>query len=179
MPIEKLADPEQIRDKPGGKITDPEAQREAERCAKERADAILKVQGARARSNLYSPEIIAELSYGVLGLMLADILNGTITPKDAKQAIEIARAALQINDKIIGSGADLAEKVGQQTPATRADAIAKATELMTELRKRGTAQMDGQRASAGLDDVDLDQFDLDDEDRPPTHLRVVESPQSA
>lgn len=174
MPVEKLADPEGLRDKPGGRYVDEKARAEARRCAAIRADYILAVSGAQLRAESFNSELIGSLSVGVVGLMLEQVLNGSVVAKDAKQAIEIAKIALAISDKATGfdpaPGAD-------NTAETRVEKVNQARRLEEVLRERGHATLDAAAEASGLGGYDPDEWDDPDSDgpaRPP--LRSVPSP---
>lgn len=175
--VEMLPDPEGLRATVDGPIVDPAARDEAQRCATARAEAILTRDGAKLRADLYDPSLIAGLSIGTVGLMLAKILSGEIQAKDAKQAIDIARIALAISDKVTGADANPISDLTGDTATGRAAKVAKFDELMTILRDRAKDAIAAEARSAGTDrDVDLSEFDLSDDDARPAHLHAVRSP---
>lgn len=176
MPVEDLADPEGIRDRPGGDIIDRAARIEAERCATLRADAILLEQGAEARAGLYTNTVIAGLSIGVVGFMLAKILNGDVDVRDAKQAIEVAKIGLMISDKVAEDGNLARGESGISSPSSRAEAIEKKDQLTAILRERAkqTVEKYGADAVAG-GGFDRSEWDFEDENPAGSHLRAVPS----
>lgn len=170
MPVELIPDPEGLRDRPDGDIVDAKARAEARRCATIRADWMLGAQGAQLRAEVFSAELIAGMSVGVVGLMLEMILNGSVPIRDAKQAIEISNIALKISEKLTGvdtaPGAD-------NTAATRAQKVAQSNELMALLRERARTEMDETAAAAGHDGYDPDEWESGEEDDPRATLRAV------
>lgn len=177
MPVEKLEDPEGLRDAPGGEFTATAVADEARRCAEARANAILLEQGAEARAALYTPSVIANLSIGTVGFMLAQILNGDVPVRDAKQAIEVAKIALVISDKVTDE-ANLAHgTTGVTSPQDRAERIARKDELTELLRQRAKDLLEKHGADAApAAGFDPSEWDLDDDNPPQTYLRAVPSP---
>lgn len=176
MPIENLADPEGIRDRPGGEIVSQAARDEAERCANLRADALLLAAGAGARAELYTPTLIAGLSIGTVGFMLAKILNGEVEVRDAKQAIEVAKIALLISDKVTDDeNLGRSASGGITSPSERAELIARKDDLLEILRSRAKDAVEKYGADAAGGGFDASEWDLDDESPAPPHLRSVPS----
>lgn len=176
MPIEMLEDPEGIRDMPGGDIVDRAARIEAERCAGLRADAILLEQGAEARAGLYTPTVIAGLSIGTVGFMLAKILNGEVDVRDAKQAIEVAKIALLISDKVADDENLSRGETGISSPASRADAIEKKDQLTAILRERAKQTVEKYGTDVAGGGFDASEWDLGDDENPAAPiLRAVPS----
>lgn len=116
---------------------DAQALAEATRAAERRAHAMLEVTNARQRAALYPRELMIELGVGVTGKMLAMVMRGEIVPKDAKQALDIAKIALDIVR--IESGMDGA---AVEKPADRAAKIERAGNVIDILRKRQEAAGD-------------------------------------
>lgn len=173
MPVERLADPEGLRDTPDGPIKRPIDAAEIERCATERARFLAGIRGATLRAEVFSPTIIANLSLGAVGLMLEMILNGHVEVKDAKQAIDVAKIALAISDKVTESvPAGATETVGAES---RADKIAAIETLYGTLRERAHDAIDRYAAGGGEAAFDPDEWELDDDDHPRPRLRSVRS----
>lgn len=167
-----LPDPEGLRDTIVGPVKKAVDAAEMERCATLRAEAILTRDGSLARSGLYDASTIATLAVGTVGFMLAKILNGDIVIKDAKQAADIANIALKISTQVIGPG----EQIGDiNAPEARADKIAKLDDLLADLKERAGKKRDADAEESKAGGVDLSEFDLDDDDHPPVHLRSVHS----
>lgn len=181
VPVVPLPDPDLIRDVPGGQIVEEDARREARRCATEKVDAELAREGARLRAALYDAAVIADLAVGAVGLMLADILNGVIKPKDAKQAIEIARISLAISDRVMEIDRPASSNDRTDSASSRVEKVDRAQDTIKQIRARVDERFDADRASAGIPDVDLEEFDLDDagEGVVPARLHAVPSTQPA
>lgn len=177
MPIEMLEDPEGIRDHPGGEIVDKAARDEARRCAELRASAILLEQGAEARAGLYTPTVIAGLSIGTVGFMLAKILNGEVEVRDAKQAIEVAKIALTISDKVTAEeNLGRTEHGGITSASDRADLIAAKDNLHAILRERAKEATEKYGTDTAAGGFDATEWDLSDDENPATPiLRAVPS----
>lgn len=167
-----LEDPEGLREHAGAPVTKAADRAEMERCATLRAEAMLTRAGAEARAGLYDASTIATLAVGTVGLMLAKVLNGDIVIRDAKQAIDIANTALKISERVIGPEETIAEVNAAEGRATK---IARLDDLIGELRERAGKKRDADAADTTSGGVDLSEFDLDDDDHPPVHLRSVQS----
>lgn len=170
MSVEALPDEDGIRDRAGGKVLDPKDRDELVRCALERAKALLTKQGAELRAGLYTPSDLAGLSIGVVGLMLAQILNGDIKVRDAKQAAEIAKIAMALSERVTDEAHADAKT---DTPSGRAALIAKKDTLVAELRERGKLLGERFAEDTAAGAVDLTEFDLDDDDHPAASLHSV------
>lgn len=170
VPVDALPDPDGLKDRPGGRYTDPLTRAEARRCATIRADFILGLAGARTRADAFPPELICTLATGVVGFMLEQVLTGAIVAKDAKQALDIANIALKITDKVTAfdpaPGAD-------NTASTRAAKIAEAQQLHDTLRERASSTLDAAAEAAGVGGFDPDEWEpIGEDDARPT-LRAV------
>lgn len=173
VPVEAIPDPEGLRDRPDGRILDQKTREEARRCAAIRADFILSIAGAQARADAFTPELIGTLSVGVVGLMLEQVLNGSVVARDAKQAIEIAKVALAISDK--ATGFDPAPDA-DNTATGRVARIDLARELLGTLRERAHTTLDAAAEALGVDGYDPDEWEDDGDGPARSPLRSVPSP---
>lgn len=115
----------------------PAAQAQRERDAARRKlafDALVK--NATAKSSQLERRLLTSFAFGTANLMLAEILAGKVEPKDAKQAAEIAKIALDIGRTEMGEGSVLPENL---EPYERRAKIAEAKAMLAEIRERGNA----------------------------------------
>lgn len=100
------------------------------------------VAGGKARSSYLPRELIAGLAFATVDLMLLRIVNGTVKPKSAKEAAEVARIAHELARKEVGE-ADARFVIS--SPEERAKALARLQEMHQLVRQRALeAGQDGQ-----------------------------------
>lgn len=91
------------------------------------------IRGSAARVDMLPRGPIKGLGFAVADLMLMKILNGTVKPKSAKEAIDVAKGALDIARREAGESDTT---VTISTPEQREIAIARAGELYAKAKER-------------------------------------------
>jgi hypothetical protein len=105
------------------------------------------VANATVKSSALERKLLATFAVGTANWMLARILSGEIEPKDAKQAAEIAKIALDIARTETGEGDIRPEDM---TTDERKLKIAQAQALAAEVMARGRQIAEQTPAEAGL-----------------------------
>ena len=77
-------------------IVEGEERERAEAAMAAKSEWEKMVAGAEARISTLKRELIPLLGFGVAEVMLMQVLNGTLEVKDAKQAAEVAKIALEL-----------------------------------------------------------------------------------
>lgn len=119
----------------------PEA--EAARDEARKRDAVRKklefqatTRNAQAKAAELDRRLIPTLAFGATGLMLSQVLAGIIEPKDAKQALEVAKMALDIARTETGEGQLAPELMDADTRAAKiAEAKATWEEIVERTKK--------------------------------------------
>lgn len=101
------------------------------RATAQRNEFVARKERARVRAAEYNRDLIPLLSFGVSAEMLANLLDpqNELKPKTAKEAIEVAKIALEIGRREMGEGEPGVESLtGDQRQAK----IDKANELLAQ-----------------------------------------------
>ena len=92
------------------------------------------VANAQAKSGDLDRKLLTQFAFGAANLMLAEIVAGVHVPKDAKQAAEVAKIALEIGRTETGEGPATPEEIGADARRSKID---QANALYAELQARG------------------------------------------
>jgi hypothetical protein len=122
----------------------PADRRQQAAIAKAQFEAFVK--GANARAEMLPRTDLAKLGFGVAHRMLSEVITGRVQPKSAKEAMDVAKAAMDIARRETGEGDT---QVIIRTPEDRARAVASIAELRAVARAR---QIEG--AQADIEEIE-------------------------
>lgn len=98
-----------------------------------RAEVEALIRGSAARADLLKRGLLPSLGFGVADLMLMQVITGKLKPTTAKEAMEVAKVALEIARRESGE-ADQSIVIG--TPEQRANAIERIATLQAAAQAR-------------------------------------------
>jgi hypothetical protein len=107
------------------------AQAEAQNRRKRFAAA---VKGAQVRSEMIPTQFLSQIALPTAGVMLAKVLNGELEPKSAKEAVDIAKMAVDLH--VLANRTALEAGGEPAAPVSREEAERQAKMLRDDLQER-------------------------------------------